>query len=104
MCRRDSCYRRGPTSPRTRADGYLVCKDGKSKGVFKRLPERYADLPVCDYRGKLIIPGLCDLHMHAPQYAFRGLGMDLELLDWLSTRTFPEEAKYADPIYARTAY
>jgi guanine deaminase len=42
--------------------------------------------------------------MHAPQFAFRGLGMDLELLDWLETRAFPEEAKYHDLEYARRAY
>ena len=42
--------------------------------------------------------------MHAPQFSFRGLGMDLELLDWLNTYTFPEEAKYEDLSYAETAY
>ena len=30
--------------------------------------------------------------------------MDLELLEWLNTRTFPEEAKYSDMEYARKAY
>ena len=30
--------------------------------------------------------------------------MDLELLDWLNTNTFPEESKYRDPEYARKAY
>jgi guanine deaminase len=30
--------------------------------------------------------------------------MDLELLDWLSSRAFPEEAKYNDLAYARKAY
>jgi guanine deaminase len=30
--------------------------------------------------------------------------MDLELLDWLNTVTFPEEARYADPAYAQKAY
>jgi guanine deaminase len=30
--------------------------------------------------------------------------MDLELLDWLATHTFPEEAKYHDLAYARAAY
>ncbi len=48
--------------------------------------------------------GLVDLHIHAPQYSFRGLGMDLELLEWLNTRTFPEEAKYRDAEYAKKAY
>lgn len=85
-------------------DGYLVCVDGKSAGVYETLPETYADLPRKDYGNHLIVPGLVDLHLHAPQYSFRGLGMDLELLEWLDTRTFPEEAKYADLEYARRAY
>lgn len=104
VVRGDICYSRSPTSLRTQIDGYLVCVEGMCKGVFERLPDRYTALPQLDHRGKLVVPGLCDLHMHAPQYAFRGLGMDLELLDWLNSRTFPEEAKYADPDYARTAY
>ena len=42
--------------------------------------------------------------MHAPQYAFRGFKMDLELLDWLNSSAFPEEARYEDEEYARAAY
>ena len=38
-------------------------------------------------------PGFVDTHAHAPQYCNRGLGMDKELLPWLETYTFPEEAK-----------
>src|SRR5699024_3386904 len=30
--------------------------------------------------------------------------MDLELLDWLETNTFPEEARYGSSEYAGTAY
>ena len=45
-----------------------------------------------------------DLHVHAPQYSYRGLGMDLELLEWLETRTFPAEAKYQDLDYAKRLY
>ena len=52
----------------------------------------------------MIIPGLVDLHLHAPQYSFRGLGMDLELMDWLNQRTFPEETKYQNLDYANRAY
>ena len=47
---------------------------------------------------------MTDLHVHAPQYSFRGLGMDLELLDWLNVNTFPEEAKYSNIEYAKKAY
>lgn len=85
-------------------NGYLVYQDGVVKGVYPELPEEYKDEDVEDYGDKLIIPGLVDLHVHAPQYAFRGLGMDMELLDWLETNTFPEEAKMKDLYYAREAY
>ena len=57
-----------------------------------------------DCGNALILPGLVDLHLHAPQYAFTGLGMDMELLEWLDTRTFPEEGKYGDMAYAEKAY
>lgn len=84
--------------------GYLVCREGICQGVYPVLPEKYQDLPVIDYQDRLIIPGMADLHIHAPQYPFRGLGMDLELLEWLNTHTFPEESRYADLEYARRAY
>lgn len=84
--------------------GYLVCEQGISQGVFPELPERFLGLPIEDYGNLLIIPGLTDLHLHGPQYSFRGLGMDLELLDWLDTYTFPEESRYQDLDYARKAY
>ena len=84
--------------------GYLVCIDGICKGAFPELPDQYKDLSLYDYGERLIIPGMTDLHVHAPQYTFRGIGMDEELLEWLSTYTFPEEAKYADIEYAKKAY
>jgi guanine deaminase len=85
-------------------DGWLVCEDGNCAGVFAQLPAKYAGIEQHDYSGHVIIPGLVDLHTHAPQYSFRGNGMDLELLDWLQTYTFPEEARYRDLEYARRAY
>lgn len=85
-------------------NAYLVCEDGVCAGVFHELPERYAGLPLTDFGDKLILPGMADLHVHAPQFAFRGLGMDMELMDWLKTYAFPEEAKYQDLDYADRAY
>ena len=104
VLRGDLCYSTAPTRLHTVPDGYLVVVDGVSAGVFPQLPETYAGLPMVDRRNRLIVPGLVDLHIHAPQYAFRGLGMDLELLDWLNTNTFPEEARYRDLDYAGLAY
>ena len=100
----DICYSSSLTKVETVENGYLVCVDGVSKGVFTEIPAEYANLPLLDYTGKLVTPGLVDLHVHAPQYTFRGLGMDLELLDWLNTHTFPEESKYSDLAYAKKAY
>lgn len=100
----DICFSKNAGALKTLERGFLVCLNGKSAGAFPRLPEEYASLPLTAYPGKLIIPGLTDLHLHAPQYGFRALGMDLELLEWLETRTFPEEARYGDAEYARRAY
>ncbi len=84
--------------------GYLVCREGKVEGVYQTLPFRLGGTPIRDYGDCLIIPGLVDLHVHAPQYSFRGLGMDMELLEWLETNTFPEEAKFEDIDYAEKSY
>lgn len=84
--------------------GYLVCRDGLVEGVYQTLPFKLGGNPIHDYGDRLIIPGLVDLHLHAPQYPFRGLGMDMELLEWLETNTFPEESKYKDLEYAKKAY
>ena len=84
--------------------GYLVCRDGKVDGIYQTLPFRLGGNPIRDYGDCLIIPGLVDLHIHAPQYSYRGLGMDMELLEWLEVNTFPEEAKFEETDYAEKSY
>lgn len=98
------CYSESKNELITRENAYVVCVGGKSKGVFTELPQQYAVLPLKDYSDCLIVPGMIDLHIHAPQYAFRGMCMDLELMDWLNCYTFPEEAKYMELEYAERAY
>ena len=100
----DLCWSRDKDSLATVENGFLVCVDGLSAGVYPVLPERHGNLPLVDCTGKLVLPGLTDLHVHAPQYAFRGMGMDLELLDWLEAHVFPEERRYRDLEYAAAAY
>ncbi|MBR4314369.1 MAG: amidohydrolase family protein [Lachnospiraceae bacterium] len=85
-------------------NSYLICINGKSEGVYKKLPAKYKGIKVYDYSGYLIIPGLVDMHLHAPQYIFIGLHMDMKLLDWLNTYTFPAEAKYKQLSFAKKAY
>lgn len=98
------CFSKTPEELETQANGYVICEDGLSKGVFQEIPAEYRALPVTDYGDAVIIPGLCDLHTHAPQYPNRGLGIGMELLDWLEKYTFPEESRYGDIGYAGKAY
>jgi guanine deaminase len=55
-------------------------------------------------KGQYLLPGLVDLHVHAPQWPQLGLALDLPLEEWLQTCTFPLEARYADTDYAQGVY
>ena len=87
-----------------REDAYVVCGEGLCRGIFDTIPDKYLGMEIVDCAGKLIIPGLVDLHTHAPQFAYRGTGMDEELMGWLERYAFPEESRYADTGYAARAY
>ncbi|MBO7629373.1 MAG: amidohydrolase family protein [Bacteroidales bacterium] len=62
------------------------------------------DVEIIDFGDKLLIPAMNDLHVHAAQYRNQGIAMDLELMEWLQSYTFPEEMKYADTVYAERMY
>ncbi len=51
-----------------------------------------------------LLPGLIDLHIHAPQWPQLGKSLHLPLYDWLQNCTFPLEAKYADTAFADRVY
>ena len=84
-------------------DGLLVVRDGRVQAVgdYTALrPSLPADTQVHDYRGKLIVPGFIDTHVHYPQtdmIASPAPG----LLPWLETYTFPTERKFADADHAQ---
>lgn len=83
-------------------DGLLVVADGKvqAAGDHARLaPQLPPHVQVQDWRGKLIVPGFIDTHIHYPQtdmIASPAPG----LLPWLETYTFPVERRFEDPDYA----
>ncbi len=85
-------------------NGYIVCENGRIEGVYSTLPERFTGAETEDFGDRLIVPAFVDMHLHAPQYAMLGMGMDLQLLEWLNTYTFPTEAAFADTDYARAMY
>ena len=54
--------------------------------------------------GTFLMPGLVDLHIHAPQWPQLGTGLDLPLERWLFDYTFPLEARYADIGFASAVW
>jgi guanine deaminase len=83
------------------ADGLLVVDDGRIVAIddYATIAEQYPELPIQDYSGQLILPGLIDLHIHFPQGEMIA-SYGEQLLEWLNRYTFPTEMKYRDPGYA----
>lgn len=85
-------------------DSYIAMEGGRVKDIWSGIPEEYSSVPVTDHGSDVLIPAFSDLHVHAPQYPNRGFGTDLLLEDWLEQITFPMEAGYADPEFAKLVY
>lgn len=100
----DLCFSKDRMRIETMENGYMHIRDGKIIELYETVPANLFSLERKDYHGKIVLPGMVDLHLHAPQYAYRGTKMDLPLLDWLNINTFPEEAKYENVSYAKAAY
>ena len=67
--------------------------EGRRRGVLTELPE-----------GRFLLPGMVDLHIHAPQWPQLGKCLHLPLEEWLVRYTFPLEARYADSDFAERVY
>ena len=83
-------------------DGLLLVKDGRIAGLGEAratLPQLPADLVPVDVRGKLILPGFVDTHIHFVQTDIIG-SYGHRLLDWLNEFTFPAERAFGDPAHA----
>lgn len=98
----DPFYASESESVRYIADGLLVLENGKVKelGTYENLQDKYAEIPLTSYPGKLIMPGFIDTHIHFPQTEMIAAYGE-QLLEWLSKYTFPTEGKFKDKAYAR---
>ena len=84
-------------------DGALKIADGKVAAIGPAEEILAARAPVdevVDHRGKLILPGFIDTHVHFAQVdVIASYGR--QLLDWLNEYTFPAERAFADPAHGR---
>jgi len=80
--------------------GFLIVQGEKIVRVQSSdpLPE-FPNAEFRDLKEKVLLPGFVDTHVHLPQFAIMGAGNG-ELITWLNTHTYPEEAQFADPEYA----
>jgi guanine deaminase len=83
---------------RYRPDHWLLIEHGRIAGV-SAAPPPGDGWTIEDHRGRLVLPGFIDTHVHMPQLDVIA-SYGTELLDWLDTYTFPAEMRYADPAHA----
>jgi len=89
----------GLDAVRWRPDHWLLIEGERIAGALPGAQPPGEDWQLDDQRGRLLMPGFIDTHVHCPQLdviASYGSG----LLDWLDTYTFPAERRFADPAVA----
>ena len=86
---------------RFRPDHWLLIDHGQIMGTLPGDQSPDITWDHHDHRGRLILPGFIDSHVHSPQLDVIA-SYGTELLDWLNTYTFPAERRYADPEQALT--
>ena len=65
------------------------------------IASRFKAAQTIDATGKVVMPGLINTHTHAAMVMYRGLGNDLNLMEWLQKYMFPAEAKTLSPDFVR---
>ena len=83
-------------------EGDAFIERGRIGALGERLTGReYKAAEVIEARGRLLLPGFVQTHIHLCQTLFRGAADDLALIDWLAKRIWPMEAAHtAESIYA----
>jgi 5-methylthioadenosine/S-adenosylhomocysteine deaminase len=73
--------------------GHIYIKNGFIESIGEKIPLHTDEDEVYSGKGKLLIPGLMNMHTHMAMTLFRGYADDLLLHKWLETKIFPIEAK-----------
>ncbi len=83
-------------------DALLLVENGRVarlEPAQRLLPDLGDNVPVEDLRGKLIVPGFIDTHIHYPQTDMIASHGE-QLLDWLTRYAFPTEQQFENPQHA----
>ena len=72
-----------------KADLYI--KDGVIAAVGGTVPEIFGDFETVDASGRLIMPGLINMHTHAYMTLLRNYADDVDFSEWLFNRCMPVE-------------
>ena len=62
---------------------------------------RYQTAEKVQLPNHILIPGLVNLHTHAAMSLMRGFADDLPLMDWLTNKIWPAEARHVAPDFVR---
>lgn len=82
-------------------DGGLLMRDGMimASGDFEMVSAQAPHAEIIDHRPHLLMAGFIDTHLHFPQMQVIA-SWGAQLLDWLNTYTFPEEARFASAAHS----
>ncbi len=76
--------------------GNLLIEDNIIKSIFTAAEDTPGDVKVIPGEGKVVIPGLINLHNHAAMTLFRSYADDYPLMEWLTKKIFPAEARLTE--------
>src|SRR5881227_2161262 len=79
-------------------NGAIAIKDNRIVAIGKSdaLLSRFHDEEVIDVKGKLIIPGLIDTHVHLAQALIRSCADDMSLIQWLCERVWVLQGNFTE--------
>ncbi len=75
-------------------EGERIADIGRSDDLVAKYADQH--LKKIDLRGRWILPGLVNSHVHLSQQLGRGLGDDVDLLTWLHDRIWPYESSMTE--------
>jgi 5-methylthioadenosine/S-adenosylhomocysteine deaminase len=74
--------------------GDVLIRDRRIDQINPSIPSAEAD-EIIEARGRVLLPGFVQTHVHLCQTLFRGAADDLALIDWLRERVWPMEAAHS---------